>query len=1089
MLRFGITYNSYSYLMNLSFKEDHISQIPALMLLEKLGYTYLTPNEALAMRGGKTSNVLLEDVLRSQLRRINSIRVNRNKEELFSEQNIENGVLAMRNIPMEGGYLSGNEAVYNLLTLGKAFEQSIDGDKKSYTMRFIDWERPERNVFHVTEEFAVTRTGTADTYRPDIVLFVNGIPLVVIECKRPDIKGALDQAISQHLRNQKDDGIRALYLYSALLLSIGNSYGAYATTGTPAKFWNKWKEMFVTPEEEQTYTQQLDVLVNTPLDEGRKAHLFEGRFRYVRAHFDEMVQEKILPTEQDRYLFSLCRPERLLDLIHNFTLYDGGIKKIARYQQYFTVKKITERVKPLEQGKRRGGVVWHTQGSGKSLTMVLLAQSIAQTREIPNPRIVMVTDRTDLDHQITHTFKKCGREVMNATTGTHLVELLESKTDAIITTVINKFETAVKRMKHPLTDPNIFILIDEAHRSQYKEMAIKMDKVLPNACKIAFTGTPLMKKEKNTARTFGGIIRPVYTVRQAVEDGAVVPLLYEGRIVPQHVQEGPIDDFFTKVCEGLNEYQTADLKKKYSRTDFVNQTDQRVYSIAWNISEHFRDNWQDTPFKAMLVTPRKSIAVLYKKYLDEIGMVSSEVLITAPDMREGEESSYGDTSETVKAYWKRMMDEHGSPKKYQDNLIARFKHQEQPEIMIVVDKLLTGFDEPKVVVMYLDRQLNGHTLLQAVARVNRVCDGKEFGYIVDYYGVLQELDNALDLYSKYDAEEQEVFHETLIPVEQEFAKLPQKYSDLWDLFKSIPNKRDLEAYAQSLRQEDRRQEFYERLTAYASCLKIALSTREFHAQTPEATIQRYKDDLNMFVKLRSAVQLRYSDTIDYNQYESQIQQLINRHVESGTVKPITELVNIFDTEAFEQEVAKMVGKAAKADTIASRTSKFITENMDMDPAFYKKFSQLLKETIEAYEQGRIDELEYLKRVQKYKEDILAHTDHELPEELQQNNAAKAYYGLALETYQRMWGDTTVDLKQLALDTARAFDQIISRTLIVDGSVLVDWQMKSDIIGRMKIELEDYLIDEVKRKYELTFSFDDMDTIIDGCVEVAKLWIK
>ena len=1076
-------------MQGISFKEDHISQIPALMLLEKLGYTYLTPDEALAMRGGKTSNVLLEDVLRSQLRRINSIRVNRNKEELFSEQNIENGVLAMRNIPMEGGYLSGNEAVYNLLTLGKAFEQSIDGDKKSYTMRFIDLERPERNVFHVTEEFAVTRTGTADTYRPDIVLFVNGIPLVVIECKRPDIKGALDQAISQHLRNQKDDGIRALYLYSALLLSIGNSYGAYATTGTPAKFWNKWKEMFVMPEEEQTYTQQLDELVNTPLDEGRMAHLFEGRFRYVRAHFDEMAQEKILPTEQDRYLFSLCRPERLLDLIHNFTLYDGGIKKIARYQQYFTVKKITERVKPLEQGKRRGGVVWHTQGSGKSLTMVLLAQSIAQTREIPNPRIVMVTDRTDLDHQITHTFKKCGREVMNATTGTHLVELLESKTDAIITTVINKFETAVKRMKHPLTDPNIFILIDEAHRSQYKEMAIKMDKVLPNACKIAFTGTPLMKKEKNTARTFGGIIRPVYTVRQAVEDGAVVPLLYEGRIVPQHVQEGPIDDFFTKVCEGLNEYQTADLKKKYSRTDFVNQTDQRVYSIAWNISEHFRDNWQGTPFKAMLVTPRKSIAVLYKKYLDEIGMVSSEVLITAPDMREGEESSYGDTSETVKAYWKKMMDEHGTPKKYQDNLIARFKHQEQPEIMIVVDKLLTGFDEPKVVVMYLDRQLNGHTLLQAVARVNRVCDGKEFGYIVDYYGVLQELDNALDLYSKYDAEEQEVFHETLIPVEQEFAKLPQKYSDLWDLFKSIPNKRDLEAYAQSLRQEDRRQEFYERLTAYASCLKIALSTREFHAQTPEATIQRYKDDLNMFVKLRSAVQLRYSDTIDYNQYESQIQQLINRHVESGTVKPITELVNIFDTEAFEQEVAKMVGKAAKADTIASRTSKFITENMDMDPAFYKKFSQLLKETIEAYEQGRIDELEYLKRVQKYKEDILAHTDHELPEELQQNNAAKAYYGLALETYQRMWGDTAVDLKQLALDTARAFDQIISRTLIVDGSVLVDRQMKSDIIGRMKIELEDYLIDEVKRKYELTFSFDDMDTIIDGCVEVAKLWIK
>lgn len=1076
-------------MMNLSFKEDHISQLPALMLLMKLGYTYLTPDEALAMRGGKTSNVLLEEVLRNQLRRINSIRVNRNKEELFSEQNIENGVLAMRNIPMEGGYLNGNETVYNLLTLGKAFEQSIDGDKKSYTMRFIDWERPERNVYHVTEEFAVTRTGMADTYRPDIVLFVNGIPLVVIECKRPDIKGALDQAISQHLRNQKEDGIRSLYLYSALLMSIGNSYGAYGTTATPAKFWNKWREMFVTEQDEAEYARQLDHLVNEPLSEEQKDHLFGNRFRYVRTYFDEQMQEPVLPTEQDRYLFSLCRPERLLDLIHNFTIYDGGIKKLARYQQYFAVKEIVARVRTLDHGKRRGGVVWHTQGSGKSLTMVLLAQAIAQMQEIPSARIVMVTDRTDLDSQITSTFKKCGREVMNATTGTHLVDLLESKSDAVITTIINKFETAVKRMSRPLTDPNIFILIDEAHRSQYKEMAIKMDKVLPNACKIAFTGTPLMKREKNTARTFGGIIRPVYTVRQAVEDGAVVPLLYEGRIVPQSVNEGPIDEHFTKVCEALNEYETADLKKKYSRTDFVNQTDQRIYSIAWDISEHFRNNWQGTKFKAMLVVPRKSIAVLYKKYLDEISIVSSEVLITAPDTREGEESSYGETSEAVNAYWDRMMDEHGTPKKYQDNLIARFKNQEHPEIMIVVDKLLTGFDEPKVVVMYLDRKLNGHTLLQAVARVNRVCDDKEFGYIIDYYGVLKELDDALEIYSNYDAEEQEAFRETLEPVDTEIEKLPQRYSDLWELFKTIPNKRDLEAYAQSLREEDRRQEFYERLTAYASCLKIALSTREFHVRTSEEEVKRYKDDLNMFVKLRSAVQLRYSDTVDFRQYESQIQKLINFHVTSSAVKSVTELVNIFDTEAFEQEVAKLESNAAKADTIASRTSKFITENMDSDPAFYKKFSQLLKETIAAYEQGRIDEVEYLQRVLKYKDDVLAHTDSELPDELQHNNAAKAYYGLALETYLRVFGDVSIDLKQLALDTAWAFDRIMNRTLIVDGLVLVDWQQKSDIIGRMKIELEAYLIDEVKRKYGIAFPFDDMDVIIDGCVEVAKLWIR
>ena len=436
-----------------------------------------------------------------------------------------------------------------------------------------------------------------------------------------------------------------------------------------------------------------------------------------------------------------------------------------------------------------------------------------------------------------------------------------------------------------------------------------------------------------------------------------------------------------------------------------------------------------------------------------------------------------------------MIDEHGSQKKYQDNLISRFQDQEKPEIMIVVDKLLTGFDEPKVVVMYLDRKLNGHTLLQAVARVNRVCDDKEFGYIIDYYGVLKELDDALELYSDYDDEERQEFQDIMLPVNTEIEKLPQKHSDLWDLFKAVANKRDLEAYAQSLRMEDRRQEVYERLTAYASCLKIALSTREFHEKTAEQDITRYKDDLNMFVKLRTAVQLRFSDKIDYRQYESQIQKLINRHVESGAAKPVTDLVNIFDTEAFEQEVEKVVGTAAKADTIASRTSKFITENMDTDPAFYKKFSQLLKETIEAYEQGRINELEYLKRVKKYKEDVLAHTDSDIPAELQHNNVAKAYYGIVLETYRRLFADTGLDLCGMALETTRKFDEIINGALVIDGNTLVDWQVKTDIIGRMKIKLEDYLIDNVKRKYNLKFPFDDMDVIIDGCVDVAKLWIR
>ena len=1010
------------------------------------------------MRDGKTSNVLLEEVLRQQLRQLNSIRIGSHSEARFSEQNIENGVVALRNVPMDGGYLNANETVYNMLTLGKAFEQSIDGDKKSYTMRYIDWEHPENNVFHVTEEFAVTRAGSNDTYRPDIVLFVNGIPLVVIECKRPDIKGAEEQAISQHLRNQQEDGIRSLYVYSALLLAIGNSFGSYATTGSPAQFWSKWHEMFINKEEEADYWTRLQKLV---------------------------VERGVTP--QDEYLYNLCRPERLLELIFHFTIYDAGIKKLARYQQYFTVKQTVERVKTIDAGHRNGGVVWHTQGSGKSLTMVMLAQKIAQEPSIRNPRIVLVTDRTDLDSQITKTFRKCGKEVENATTGQRLVELLESDTDAVITTVINKFATAIKKIRQPLSNPNIFILIDEAHRSQYKELAVQMNRVLPNACKIAFTGTPLMKKDKNTARTFGGIIKPVYTVKQAVDDKAVVPLLYEGRIVPQSVNEEPIDNFFDMVCEDLTEYQSTDLKKKFSRTDILNQTEQRIYSISIDISKHYSENWQYTGFKAMLVTPKKKVAIQYKKFLDEIGKVSSEVLITAPDDREGEETAYGGNAQEVKDFWKRMMDEHGTPQKYQENLISRFKHQDNPEIMIVVDKLLTGFDEPKVAVMYLDRNLKDHTLLQAVARVNRTCEGKDFGYIIDYYGVLRELDNALSIYSEYDEDDRQVFLDTLAPVSDKIAELPQRNSDLWELFKMIPNKRDLEAYAQSLRMEDRRHEFYDRLTAFSSVLQLALSTKEFHENTDAKTIQHYKDDLNMFAKLRTAVQLRYSDTIDYQKYEARIEKLINHHVESDAVKVITNLVNIFDKEDFQKEVDSVVGTTAKADTIATRTAKYINENMDSDPAFYKKFSQLIKETIELYEQGRLTDNEYLEKMMQYKEDVLNHTDSELPSELEHNNAAKAYFGIALENYKRLFPDMPV--KEMALATAHAFDKIIRRTVIVDGSVLVDWQSKSDTIGRMKIELEDELIDNIKRKYEVSFAFNDMDVIIDGCVDVAKIWIR
>jgi type I restriction enzyme R subunit len=1067
-----------------SFKEDHISQIPALQMLVNLGYTYLSPAETDKHRGNKTTNVLLEDVLRKQLKEINSIRVSATKTTIFTDESIERGILALKNLPMNEGYIAASEKVYYLLTLGQALEQSIDGDKKSFTLQYIDWKNMDNNVFHVTEEFSVMRSTSKEHYRPDLVLFINGIPLCIIECKRPDMKEPLKEAISQHLRNQQEDGIRSLYVYSQLILSIATQEAAYATNATAEKFWAKWEEKFDGTNGLKEYNDQLSTLKNTPLPSSVKNQLFGDRFKYVRQYFDKLEQEEILATEQDSYLYGLCRPERLMDIIFNYILFDNGIKKVARYQQFFAIKKSMQRINQIENGKRQGGVIWHTQGSGKSLTMVMLAQAIAMEPCIRNPKIVLVTDRTDLDRQISDTFRKCGRFVENATTGQRLVELLENKSDAVVTTIINKFVAAVKKINRPLESHDIFVLVDEGHRTQHGTFNIDMQKTLPNACFIAMTGTPLFKKDKSTAEKFGGMI-DAYTVDQAVRDNAVVPLLYEGRLALQNVNASPIDTFFGMVSESLTEYQKADIKKKFARYDHLNSAEQKMRMIAWDISFHFRDNWQEkTPFKGQLVCDKKANAIKYKEYLDEIGIVSSEVLISSIDQREGEESAYHKSTEVEHQFWKKMMDEHGNSKNYEKNIINRFKNQKDPEIIIVVDKLLTGFDEPKNTVLYLTRNLQNHKLLQAIARVNRIYPDKEFGYIIDYYGVIENLDDALKLYSNFEDFNEEDLAGTLTNISEEIKKLPQKHSELWDIFKEVTNKRDAEAYQQLLKDEAKRVLFYDKLAVYAKCLKLSLSSISFHREVEEKTINRYKEDLAMFLKLRIAVLERYSDKIDYKQYEGQIQKLIDTHITTEKIQTITQLVNIFDKDKFRQEVENTLGNAAKADKIASRTAKHITEKMEEDPAFYKKFSQMLKETINDYEAKRIGEAQYLSRVQDIMNNVLARTNDDIPEQLNGRDVAKAFYGLSVEALSEKIQDNVVR-KEVAIQAALQIDDIIQNLVLDNGRPIIDWQYKTNIIGKLLIEIGDYLIDEVRDKHKMDLSFKDMDKIAEDCIEVAK----
>ncbi len=1108
--------------------EKYLSQIPALQVLMNLGYVYLSPAEALKERLGKKSNVLLENILREQLKRINRIRTKGN-EYLFSEENIQSAIQKLKNIQFDG-LQKTNEAVYDLITLGTALEQSIEGDSKSFNLHYIDWKHPENNVFHVTAEFSVERSRSTETVRPDIVLFVNGIPLAVIECKAPDIE--IEQAVSQSIRNQSDDYIPKLFIYAQLVMGISKNEAQYATAGTGKKFWGVWKEKIQpqktqedtkkdrqdTGESEPRKTQntrnetgqefdwpqksaenakenasqtdkseignrksKIALAVNVALSDEDKASLFSGEFAVARGFFEQLADEGArLVTEQDRALFALCRPERLLELAFKFTVFDGGIKKIARYQQYFVIQSTLERIKQVDaEGRRRGGIIWHTQGSGKSLTMVMLARNLALDPEISNPRIVLVTDREDLDRQLGNTFAACGLNPERATSGKHLLELVATHKAGIVTTLVHKFDKAMKVRKYQDDSPDIFVLVDESHRTQFGSFSARMRQMFPKACYIGFTGTPLMKEEKNNFVKFGGLIEPHYPIGQAVEDKAVVPLLYEGRLVEMEQNKAAIDLWFERHTKGLTQEQQADLKRKYARAEMLNKTEQVVYMRAYDINEHFRKAWQGTGFKAQLVAPGKAVALKYKEFLDELDQVSSEVIISGPDMREGYEETDDEPTDEVVRFWNKMMSRYGSEEEYNKQIVNQFKFGDDPEILIVVSKLLTGFDAPRNVVIYLCKELKEHTLLQAIARVNRIHDDKEFGYVVDYVGLLGELDEALTMYDAFEGFDEQDLAGTMNSIQMETDRLPQRYSDLWDLFKEVKNSYDEEAYEQLLADDEVREEFYARLSEYSKTLAIALSSEKFIVEVQESTLEQYKTDLKRFHKLRVAVKMRYAESIDYRDYEPKIKKLLDTHIQANEAIQLNEPVNIFDESSFgvvkEEQGVYTVKKtdAAQADAIAHATKKVITEKMEEDPAFYSKFSKLIQDAIDEFRAKLISGQEYLQKVSGIREKVVTRKHDDAPEGLAGHEDAMAYFGVIKPLFGK-------DHEEAASEAALAIERILEPHID-----LVDFWDNDDAQKRAINEIDDYLFDEVRGTKGIDLSYEQMDIVIESTLRIAR----
>lgn len=1021
-----------------AYLEINASQRPALALFEAMGYTYISPADCDRQRGSRY-HVLLRDILRGQLRRLNRY-VYAGAENEFSAANIER---AMEDLdePLTDGLVRTSEKIYDALLLGKSYPETVgEGKMLSFNLRYIDWETPQNNMFHVTEEFAVDSRDRQHNARPDIVLFINGIPFAVIECKAPHIP--VDEAVGQMIRNQQAAYIPQLFKFAQLVVATNKNAVKYATVGTPKKFWSVWKE-----QDDEWLQTRLKALVP-----------------------DRM------PTEQDRNTVSLFSRERVFELIRYFILFDANVKKVCRYQQFFAVREIMKTIAESdEHGNRRSGVIWHTQGSGKSLTMVMLAKYILMELKDCHPRVVIVTDRKELDAQIAATFAHTRLTPARATSGRHLVELVNSARADVITSIINKFNTVERQeVKNPSRD--IFVLVDESHRSNYGLMATRMRSVFPNACYIGFTGTPLMKSEKNTMARFGRLIHK-YTIRDGVEDGAIVPLIYEGRFVEQKVDEENIDLWFKQTTRRLTEAQREDLRRKWSSIRRLTSTDARIKRIALDISEHFIEGYKDTGFKAMLATNYKRDAIRYLECFEQFGDLNCAVVISPPDMREGVDDADEGADDLVVSFWNKMMQQYGDADRYEEAIKNRFCDGEI-DILIVCSKLLTGFDAPLCQVLYIDKELKEHGLLQAIARTNRLHEGKDYGLIVDYRGLIEKLDTAMDMYSGAGLENFDGgdLKGVVVDVMSAIGNLRSAYTQLVELFAPVGSISDAEAVEVFLADDKMRQDFYTLLCAFGRALHLVLNAEQAYNALSKEERQKYQDTFIFFSKVRRSVKLQYCDAIDNAEYEPLMQNLLDTHLSVAGLKKITSPIDILNKDDFEKELEELGSLRSKADAIASRMTRSISEKRDENPAYYDSFSKRIRDALALYKEKVISEAEYLAKMRTIMGDYHAgRSTVSYPERIKNNVHAQAFFGVLTALFDE------VEDERITPDFVAEVSEEITK--IVASHSQVDWTNNKTIHDRISQDIDD-LFYKYEKEHGLKLSFDLIDKIIDNVKTVA-----
>ncbi|AIU67632.1 type I restriction endonuclease subunit R [Vibrio coralliilyticus] len=1026
-------------------------EAPAIAQLVKLGWTYVQ-GKSLSPEHVNQERTYLRDVILVKRLEVAIKRIN----PWISEENLRKVSREVTH-PNFAALMEYNHAFYQTMVNYLSVEQDLGKGRKGQTVKLIDFDTLSNNEFLVTNQFKVEG---AQNIIPDIICFVNGIPLAVIECKSPYISDPMSHGIEQlrryaNLREQEsEEGAAKLFWYNQLMVSTCRDQARVGTISSSSQHYGDWKDAYPYSDEElaqqslhdNVVTFRSTVDVQLPDDVVGDNSEAESQVEFLQAAEEKATYEVLTRvTAQQRLLAGMFSLDNFLDILQNFIIYetDDGkiIKKVARYQQYRAVNKVIQRLKTGKDRREKSGVVWHTQGSGKSLTMVMLAVKMRRDPELQQYKLVFITDRTQLDEQLSNTFRDAqGETVYNAGSVNELKELLKKDSSDLVTAMVQKFSDLEKEQeKQPkaaegFKDLNpsekIIVLADEAHRTQFGGLAMTINAALPNAPKVGFTGTPLLKTQK-MGQAFGGYIDE-YKINQAVEDGATVRLLYEGREVKSEVAGESLDKLFEEYFGEYTEEEQREIKKKYGVERAVREAPARIRWVCLDLLKHYKEHIRPDGFKAMIVVGSRHAAAVFKKTLDELGAPPSEVIISGDHNDKQYIAKYTDKAHQKKVIsnFKKPfgMDKAGTEEKD--------KKFDNTAFLIVKDMLLTGFDAPIAQVMYIDRKLQDHTLMQAIARVNRTYKGKTCGYIVDYYGLATHLTEALDLFSSEDVEG------TYQSLKDEVPKLKAKHTRAMSFFKHIDSD-DIDEYVIALKDETTRAQFDVAFKLFAKQLNVIL---------PDASAAPFIPDMKLLGKVHNASRTMYRDAgLDMREIGEKVRQLVDEHILSTGVDPKIPPVDLLAAN-FKDTIKPNKSDESKASEIESAIKHHITINLDDDPEYYRSLSLRLRDIIEKTSGQWALQLELLLAMT----DDIGSAHQQAAQDVGLNETEFSFYNiLVAEVTNANDGDVIDESVHEAIkDTTQTLVAMLN-----EATEMIDFFAKQDEVKRMKKEIKRAVLDQ------------------------------